>query len=541
MKRKFYLLALICAVAGTGVISSCKDTDEDLYNDLKNQLAQSDKNYNELKGLIAELKSGILNGKDGKDGVNGKDGVDGKSAYEIWLEQGNTGTEADFIASLKGEPGKDASIDDLLEAMKVYETKEEHQADKEYLEGLIEALKKDIANLAILDAASINIQTVYNPAFGYLTTPFGVNSNVLLSYYSTETQSQNLFPASASELEDGLTPAEFMALGIVPANFDLTENKINMGKLYLTVNPANIDYSGKSLLLVDSKGEESGVSLSPLEKCDEQLAFGYTRANNYLYSSNVTVSDLGSAEKYGFDEETVKAKKDQVKAALKGSGTNGSTIVKLAYELFNDMVVRKAVQLNDVKTPVTSDYNLAAFLLKPFGFEAIQKACDSKIAARAKDAVISLAKKAGNGKFSMVRDALYSLGSEITSLPARTLPALLAEDTEGIRFISAEPTDPTWIDSSVKLHAVSFNAEMIVPFALKHVAVTKVIADEGIDAAQAAKDANNCIHMNCVINNPQDLVIDLAELVPGAEYEVAYSAMDYYGQTEVVRYYFIVK
>ena len=32
-------------------------------------------------------------------------GEDGKSAYEIWLEQGNTGTEQDFLDSLKGEKG----------------------------------------------------------------------------------------------------------------------------------------------------------------------------------------------------------------------------------------------------------------------------------------------------------------------------------------------------------------------------------------------------------------------------------------------------
>lgn len=32
-------------------------------------------------------------------------GVDGKSAYEIWLEQGNTGTEEDFLESLKGKDG----------------------------------------------------------------------------------------------------------------------------------------------------------------------------------------------------------------------------------------------------------------------------------------------------------------------------------------------------------------------------------------------------------------------------------------------------
>ncbi|MDR0986413.1 MAG: hypothetical protein LBL98_01790 [Ruminococcus sp.] len=32
-------------------------------------------------------------------------GCRGASAYEIWLECGNTGSKADFIASLKGEKG----------------------------------------------------------------------------------------------------------------------------------------------------------------------------------------------------------------------------------------------------------------------------------------------------------------------------------------------------------------------------------------------------------------------------------------------------
>ena len=36
-------------------------------------------------------------------------GTNGKSAYEIWLEQGNEGTEEDFIASLKGQKGEPRS------------------------------------------------------------------------------------------------------------------------------------------------------------------------------------------------------------------------------------------------------------------------------------------------------------------------------------------------------------------------------------------------------------------------------------------------
>ena len=49
-------------------------------------------------------------GIDGKDGQPGRDGADGKSAYQIWLDNGHSGTEADFLNSLKGakgDPGKD--------------------------------------------------------------------------------------------------------------------------------------------------------------------------------------------------------------------------------------------------------------------------------------------------------------------------------------------------------------------------------------------------------------------------------------------------
>lgn len=92
---------------------------------------------------IALAKAGV-NGINGKDGIDGKDGVDGKdgytpvkgkdyfdgengqdgytpvkgkdyfdgidgddglSAYEIWLNAGNTGTEVEYLASLKGSQG----------------------------------------------------------------------------------------------------------------------------------------------------------------------------------------------------------------------------------------------------------------------------------------------------------------------------------------------------------------------------------------------------------------------------------------------------
>lgn len=73
-------------------------------------------NYNDyawslIKGADGEDGVTPIKGVDYFDGytpVKGKDyfdGDDGKSAYEIWLEEGNTGSEEDYLNSLKGDDG----------------------------------------------------------------------------------------------------------------------------------------------------------------------------------------------------------------------------------------------------------------------------------------------------------------------------------------------------------------------------------------------------------------------------------------------------
>lgn len=59
----------------------------------------------------ADGKDGIngTDGIDGKDGTNGTDGADGKSAYDIAVENGFVGTEAEWLESLKGQDGEDGT------------------------------------------------------------------------------------------------------------------------------------------------------------------------------------------------------------------------------------------------------------------------------------------------------------------------------------------------------------------------------------------------------------------------------------------------
>lgn len=59
-------------------------------------------------------KDGI-NGTNGRDGIDGKNGQDGKSAYQIWLDLGNSGSEQDFINSLKTKVERHAPTGYILD------------------------------------------------------------------------------------------------------------------------------------------------------------------------------------------------------------------------------------------------------------------------------------------------------------------------------------------------------------------------------------------------------------------------------------------
>ncbi|CAJ6205574.1 Uncharacterised protein [Burkholderia pseudomallei] len=60
--------------------------------------------------FLASLKGANgVPGSPGTPGLMGSPGRDGKSAYEVWLAAGNTGTQADFLGSLRGPAGADGA------------------------------------------------------------------------------------------------------------------------------------------------------------------------------------------------------------------------------------------------------------------------------------------------------------------------------------------------------------------------------------------------------------------------------------------------
>ena len=69
----------------------------------------------EVNGMVESYIEQHKEELKGADGAPGRDGADGKSNYELWLEEGNTGTTADFLESLKGDT---RILDEKIEANK---------------------------------------------------------------------------------------------------------------------------------------------------------------------------------------------------------------------------------------------------------------------------------------------------------------------------------------------------------------------------------------------------------------------------------------
>ena len=259
--------------------------------------------------------------------------------------------------------------------------------NREYIKGLFGYLKKLITN--------ITIQAVKNPVFGSFSFPWGLQSNILVGYYG-ETDNNVSFPtirtANYIYKEYALTEKDVEMLGTsvdsvekfkADAQSKLVEKaEGNAGKVYLTINPTNVDFSGTKFTLVNSQDEESPVKLGALKASDEVLKFGFTRAaNNGFYEATATFTE-NNIPTLGVDEASIKS---SLKAIAKDVIDNrqNMNIKEAAQSLYNVfMEVNGSLDANGIKAAweytdageektqsVYSKYAIAATAIKPLSYE----------------------------------------------------------------------------------------------------------------------------------------------------------------------------
>lgn len=103
--------------------------------------------------------------------LQGPKGDDGRSAYQVWLDAGHTGSESDYLASLKGPagkdgapgaPGKDGTTPDLTPYLKTAD------ADKKYQTATQVQACVDAKVVPVADETTATTDSKTNPTVLYL-------------------------------------------------------------------------------------------------------------------------------------------------------------------------------------------------------------------------------------------------------------------------------------------------------------------------------------------------------------------------------------
>ena len=304
--------------------------------------------------------------------------------------QGQIDTNAANITALNDALNNAVSdlqdqIDALTNRVDALETQVANILDEmDILKDAVDEIRDDIAKMI----SGVILQGAYNSILGQFALPVGIQSNILFGFFGQNTGAGLDFPIDVVDAEGN--PIELDAVTGVPSYYigngeelvdDMENGKANLGTLFATINPNTVDFTGQTLKLVDSQDKEYGIDLEPLEKSDETLTLGYTRAaNNGFYQANASIS----ADKV----ESIRITKDIDKSELASaardvlnslrnrsiSGLNLSGLYKLMLETIKNFKLPayglKASWTDSQGEHSTySNYNLAATSVKPASYE----------------------------------------------------------------------------------------------------------------------------------------------------------------------------
>lgn len=225
---------------------------------------------------------------------------------------------------------------------------------------------------------SVVLNGAYSPVVGYFSLPNGVKSNILAAYYGEANDFH--FPTTRTVYNvagsAAFTDADFKLLGITEveqAGGTYVAPGANAGKVYMTINPAEVDLEDKTFSLVNSLGETSPATLSRPVVSNDKLAFGYTRDGAVaLYEAEARI------EAENIADAKIRMELSDLKDALKDvvtvkDGVNVTDVVSTLYTLINDVADAHAVQAVWTDTEgaahtVYSDYALATVAIKALGY-----------------------------------------------------------------------------------------------------------------------------------------------------------------------------
>ncbi len=431
----------------------------------------------------------------------------------------------------------EAKVKELIEAaLKNYKpVTPEGLTKDEIVEIILETIKTietDVTTVYLTEVTSLSADQVVNPMFTF-DTPFDVKANVLLTYFGEKAKRNLYFPRGAEE-------------PIVYKGDYIIEGNGNAGKLYVTVNPSSVDFSGKTLKLMTTGGDESPVELTPLEASSKNLKF-LSRGENAFYETYATIPAEKIAKAYvSWEPEDMEAFKDQIKELLKGHDNNKAEIVEMIRTIYN-LIINNDVPAYRLQAAwgngnyTYSEANIAAVAMKPlsYAFDLSDEAQydDEAITALEKleSKSVRVATKTEStqakiwrflDRFNIYADKAFQ---NINWAIQPTLLISAGDEVSHPDVYSNTTTLTRYPAGEIKFLPTSWTAEILAPAFKKYVAVVEV---DGVNV-KADDEVNAGLMGKVIPGSVKEIPFIIEE---GKTYKIQYSAVDYEGNIRTLYY-----
>lgn len=375
MKRQLTSILLFSAllVGGASTFVSCTDHESDsAYDTSVSQIAKLTE-LNKWLGELKETNPDLASAIDARIQANMDVIKDGVYADKERFEAAIQGSEA--YKNLKGDvEGVDSRVS-ALERLRLTDSiaaKKITDALNHRLDSVSGSLNSALNTLLEQKLDGITVNATENPVTGYWNASFtGLNLKLASSFYGV----------AAEAAED---------------NWDVKANQVlgkggNAGYLYVSLNPTEIDPSLVKVELVNSQGEPAkGFKLGDIDNTDKVLTFGTKAATvsaNGFYQVPVIASDPQN-DGVEFDKGALAAAAKNALNELKNPKSNDLDLSLIASALYKNIPVltaygvkaeyylynpdTKNLELKKTVKHAVSDYDIAAFAVKPVSFNFLK-------------------------------------------------------------------------------------------------------------------------------------------------------------------------
>ncbi|MDE6291386.1 MAG: hypothetical protein K2M16_07625, partial [Muribaculaceae bacterium] len=240
---------------------------------------------------------------------------------------------------------------------------------------------------------SILVQATDSPVFGNFSLPLGVKSTLLFNWYGYNNTTISEFPNDDNVFtSDNKTPGitfDGMQAAVVPVT-DGFMGEVNLGRVYLTINPVGHIFDNEKFTLETSAGTTLPFGLT-VKKSNEELTFGYQRSTmsvdgNGFYAGDLIIPAESQAELCKGIEAIRVEIDDNLKSAVKDvlkdrSKRNAVDLLKAVYGQLNGKFPAYAIRYSwdNNKYSVASNYDLAVATARPISYDNLKTGTSHKL------------------------------------------------------------------------------------------------------------------------------------------------------------------